>query len=264
MLINFYKIHGNGNDFIIINGFSANNSEPAFSKMQMETWPKRLCPRKLGIGADGMIFLLPSPKADFEMRYYNADGSYAGMCGNGARCSVWVARQEKIIEKESHFISDKTNYHSTIEEETFVHIDFPLQPQVRQNFPEEGIFFVETGVPHIVKPVDNIEDDHFLLEALRLRHHSLLKDGANVNWIAIKDGRLDIRTFEKGVEGETLACGTGCAAAALTAANLHNIYRWECRTRCGSLFVDIGQHSFRLSGKVSPIFRGYFEIEDES
>ncbi|MBR4198272.1 MAG: diaminopimelate epimerase [Bacteroidales bacterium] len=211
MKIKFSKYHGAGNDFVLIDD---RNGDNRLSAKQIAL----ICDRRVGVGADGLMLLQSSAKADFRMLYYNSDGHTASMCGNGGRCITAFARRLGIIGDETCFeAGDDMHFARIIHWDGLsgvVKLDMnivePPQPRL------DG-FFANTGVPHYVQQVADIADYDVFTNGRALRNHpAFAPDGANVNFIGTdSEGRLFVRTYERGVEGETLSCGTGVTAAAL-------------------------------------------------
>lgn len=211
MKIKFSKYHGAGNDFVLIDDRNGDNH---LSAKQIAL----ICDRRVGVGADGLMLLQSSAKADFRMLYYNSDGHTASMCGNGGRCITAFARRLGIIGDETRFeAGDDMHFARIIHWDGLsgvVKLDMnivePPQPRL------DG-FFANTGVPHYVQQVADIADYDVFTNGRALRNHpAFAPDGANVDFIGTdSEGRLFVRTYERGVEGETLSCGTGVTAAAL-------------------------------------------------
>ncbi|MFH0990214.1 MAG: diaminopimelate epimerase [bacterium] len=231
MSVHFTKMSGAGNDFIVID-----NRESLVR--QHGKVARKLCDRKWGIGADGLLLLENSKIADFRMRYYNADGSYGGMCGNGGRCISLFAFEEGIVKKAHRFEALGHIYRAIVSrnEVSLVmknpsNICFDLE--IPFNKKRIKAVFLNTGSPHVVVVVSNlkrtmsIENVDVLDIGRSIRNmKSLFKEGTNVNFIERKkDGTVHMRTYERGVEDETLACGTGSIACAITAAQ-----EWELNT----------------------------------
>ena len=218
--LSFYKMSGSGNDFIIID-----NRRPVVDDQRLEDFITRICRRKLSVGADGLILIENSQKVDFKWRFYNSDGSRAEMCGNGARCAARFAYLNGIAEENMAFETDagvvsavvigeraKVKMPDPGDMRTDISIDLPDGP-VRASF-------INTGVPHVVIDVHDLEktDVYHIGSAIRY-HDDFAPAGTNVNFIVRGEtGTLAIRTYERGVEDETLACGTGSIAAALVTA----------------------------------------------
>lgn len=196
------KYSANGNDFVIFHTFTnTNRSELA----------KKLCNRFNGIGADGLIVLLPHKKYDFEWQFYNADGSTASMCGNGSRAAAHYAHIEGLAKNKMRFLTG-AGVISAVVDGDVVESELTKPIIINNSFEEEGRiwFFVDTGVPHLVTEVQDIDDfDRELASRMRYRHN------ANVNFVTLKNNSLHVRTYERGVENETMACGTGMAACFL-------------------------------------------------
>jgi len=216
MRIKFFKYHGAGNDFLMID-----NRDRVFV-------PNRnlidfLCSRHFGVGADGLITLQNSQQHDFKMHYYNADGNESTLCGNGGRCISSFARMLGIIEKTTVFEAIDGIHEAIIlnhkKEEDLVKLKMLDVCQIETSF---DYFILNTGSPHYVKFVDNPALIDVFQEGKKIRNDkAFLPDGINVNFIRIIQNEVEIRTYERGVENETLACGTGAVAAAI-AVNLRH------------------------------------------
>jgi len=255
-MIPFYKFHGTGNDFIMIDGFTVN---PLLTATRI----REACNRHTGIGADGIIIVVPSEMYDFEMIYYNSDGSKASMCGNGARCAVAFCHMLGIVPATVKFLAGdgvhEADVAKTYESEWEVEVsmtdtDYPVKH-------EDG-YYINTGTHHFVKFVDNLKDIEIQQEGSQIRHDARFSPhGVNVNWVSLSPGMLNVRTFEKGVESETLSCGTGVTAAALVASSLTYDCIWKVETKGGSLEVTlkINDEYFsdvRLKGPARLVFTG--------
>ena len=203
----FYKYHGAGNDFIIIEDFSMKFPQDNVAKIA------HLCNRRLGIGADGFMLLRPSDQADFKLLYFNADGHLASLCGNGSRCAAAMAFDIGISKTYRISFEAFDGLHiAEILENTKQDkiIKLKMNDVLQWKVFESGLF-LDTGSPHLVVEVQDIEDYDVYKNGKRLRTDF----NANINFIEEKSGQLHIRTFERGVEDETLSCGTGVTAAAL-------------------------------------------------
>jgi diaminopimelate epimerase len=221
MDLRFTKMNGAGNDFVVLDNRNRHFSLDG-------TAITRLCDRHRGIGADGLLAVEPAVgEADFQMRYYNADGGEAEMCGNGARCFARFAARLLPAKPDSLSFETQAGVITATFEGDLVSLDMgrPTDQRAPMNLTIEGadhvIHFINTGVPHAVAFVSELEQ----LEVLPLgrairRHEAFAPNGTNANFArVVKPGKLLLRTYERGVEGETLACGTGvCAAALLHAA----------------------------------------------
>jgi len=222
MKIEFYKLQASGNDFILFdNSKGKSKANSAFYKK----FAKKHCSRKLGIGADGVLVIESSKKADFKMRIFNVDGSEAEMCGNGARCvGLWafLAKGKKnvkfdtkagLIEAKVKGKGNSSVVKIKISAPSGLKIDLPLKVSRRKI----KVNFVNTGVPHVVIFVQGLEKIDVDKIGREVRFHKQFKPaGTNVNFVEIKGkNSLAVRTYERGVEAETLACGTGSLASAV-------------------------------------------------
>lgn len=217
MKIPFFKATAAGNDFIIIDNRNSIVPSKDLSKLA-----RSICNRRLSIGADGLILIEKSSKADFRWRFFNSDGSEAEMCGNGARCVAMVAHYLGIggIKKSFETIAgiievdvmDK-NARVRMTDPSGLRLDIPVEIDGTVY----SASYVNTGVPHVVIFTDDLENINVEKIGREIRFHNLFKpSGTNVNFIKVIDGStLKIRTYERGVEGETLACGTGAVASAI-------------------------------------------------
>ncbi|MDP8259317.1 MAG: diaminopimelate epimerase [Candidatus Aadella gelida] len=222
----FTKAVASGNDFIILDNLSGELStkDINYSEMAIE-----LCPRRISIGADGILVLERSDKADLKMRIINPDGSEVDMCGNGARCSAVYASkfglgEELDIETRAGIISASVkgnNVKLKMSEPKDIKTDINLG--IGKSLMK--VHYLNTGVPHVVHLVDNIETYDVHNVGRQIRRHTMFEpDGTNANFVGEKeDGRLMIRTYERGVEEETLACGTGTVATAVTLGLLDQV-----------------------------------------
>jgi diaminopimelate epimerase len=235
--IKFTKISAAGNDFILVDNRR---------KVMPKDLPKviqRWCDRKYGIGADGVILLEDTPRADFRMRYFNSDGSAAAMCGNGGRsvarfaCVLQAAGKKMQFETDAGLIRAeilKSGVRLYMSEPRECHLDFTLRVEKKEFF----ISSIDTGVPHAVVFVTDIAraDVQGLGRMIRLHRH-FAPAGTNVNFVQVKDEHtILVRTYERGVEDETLACGTGATASAII-AGLRGLARSpvRCMTRGGDM-----------------------------
>lgn len=207
MLINFYKYQGAGNDFIIIDN---RNKKVKLSGSKI----KLLCDRNFGIGADGLMLLENHLQYDFLMKYYNSDGNEGSMCGNGGRCIVAFAQTLNIIKEETAFIAVDGLHHAKVLANNNISLEM-MDVNKIERMKED--YFLNTGSPHYVKFVNNLDQIAVVAEGRKIRYNNRFKaKGTNVNFVEIiNDNTLKIRTYERGVENETLACGTGITAAAI-------------------------------------------------
>lgn len=260
-MIPFYKFHGTGNDFILIDGFNFN---PVLSTTKI----REACDRHFGIGADGIIIIVPSEVSDFEMIYYNADGSKATMCGNGARCAAAFSLLLEITTTNATFTAGDGVHTATIEKTT--ESEWDVEVSIRDvESPrkiDENKWYINTGTHHLVCIIDNVDSIDLLHEGPLLRNDIRFKPhGVNVNWVSISPGYIKVRTYEKGVENETLSCGTGVTASALVAGNLTFDTNWKVDTKGGLLNVNFSIedeifNNIRLKGPVKLVFTGETNI----
>ena len=260
MKISFDKYQGCGNDFIIINNLS--NTFPNISVDLI----KNLCDRNFGIGADGLILINESKKEPFEMVYYNADGNVSSMCGNGGRCAIHYCNQKSIIKNKSNFLAfDGLHFGEVFDD----YIKISMQNVEGYKLINDDIF-IDSGSPHLVKILKNISEINILKTSRDIQKLQEFKfEGVNVNYVTIVDNEtIQIRTYERGVEDETLSCGTGAVAAALSFCILSNpnLEKVSVKTRGGDLFVDFKNeknnfYDIYLSGKVKKVFSGEIDYE---
>ena len=213
MQIEFYKYQGTGNDFVMID-----NRTNFFPKDNIKLI-EQLCNRRFGIGADGLILLENDSETDFKMVYYNSDGNQSSMCGNGGRCLVAFAKKLNVIENQTIFIATDGLHHATISDDGIVSLQMKSVDAVKTT-PE--YVFLDTGSPHHIQMVEDLE--HFDVKDVgaKIRYSDLYgKVGSNVNFVKqISENTFALRTYERGVEDETLSCGTGATAAAIAMNSL--------------------------------------------
>lgn len=259
MTLSFYKYHGTGNDFIIIDN-RAGNIE--LSKQQVN----KLCNRHFSIGADGLM-LMNNSKYDFEMKYYNADGNEGSMCGNGGRCMVQFVYDMGLHKREYNFTAVDGEHQASIEDNGW--IDLKMKDVEGIHVSDFSDYILDTGSPHYVKTVSNIWNYDVIKEGREIRYsRHFAKEGINVNFTQVDDeGDISVRTYERGVEDETLSCGTGVTAAALVFAHNDNGFnRVEVKTLGGNLAVEfdkIGDTSFKniwLCGPAVCVFKGEVDV----
>ncbi len=206
MSIAFYKYQGTGNDFVMID-----NRLNEFDKNDTKLVAK-LCDRKFGIGADGLILLEEHPSLDFWMIYYNADGNLSSMCGNGGRCITHFAKQLGLITNKAKFEAVDGMHIATIEDDV-VSLQMNNVTNIDQ-FPDYT--FLDTGSPHHVAMVNKLVDFDVKTEGESIRYGIYGDEGANVNFVEqLEKDIYAVRTYERGVEDETLSCGTGVTAVAI-------------------------------------------------
>ena len=217
--LKFTKMNGTGNDFIIID-----NRNLKIAKPEMAGLAKRLCHRQFSVGADGIIFIENTEEADFRWQFYNADGSEAEMCGNGARCAARYAFTRGIAPARMRFATiagliEAQMVGSNVKIRLTPPSDIVLCRAIEIDGQEREIHSINTGVPHTVHFVADNSVTPVKKWGRFIRHHKLFEPaGTNVNFVQMPDQELHVRTYERGVEDETLACGTGAVASALIAA----------------------------------------------
>ena len=244
-----YKYQGAGNDFVIIDNRDGNIK---LSEAQVKT----LCDRRFGIGADGLMMLENSKNYDFSMRYYNADGQESTMCGNGGRCLVAFAAHRGITNFDFEAID---GFHTAqildySNRRCMVRLKMIDVPNVEVY--DKDKYFLNTGSPHLVIFVKDLESYDVENQGKYWRWHNDFKHGTNVNFVEIKDNKIAVRTYERGVEAETLACGTGVTAASI--ASYKAGYKcYKCHKDHHILF-HIQTLTDRLSVEFSPTFQNVY------
>ena len=204
--IKFYKYQGTGNDFIMID-----NREEVFNT-QNTNLIQKMCDRRFGIGGDGLILLQQHTTFDFEMLYFNADGSKGSMCGNGGRCIVAFAQFLGIIKQKTQFLA-VDGVHEAFIKNGLVDLKMGKVTTVEEG---RGFYYMDTGSPHYVQFVDKIANINIVAAGRKIRYSERFKAvGTNVNFVEIKNNGIEVATYERGVEDETLSCGTGVTAAAI-------------------------------------------------
>ena len=256
IMSDFYKFHGTGNDFILMNGFSDITS-PTPAQVAF------LCNRNKGIGADGLIIIQKASDYDFEMVYYNADGSPATMCGNGARCAAAFAYWLGICGKETHFLAGDGAHTATVEagndNEWMVEVTIN---NVSISEVEGTSTEINTGTEHLVIRTPDPDVIDVIVEGKKIRFSDkYAQKGININWLQIGESQLRVRTYERGVEAETLSCGTGVTASAIVAAMVTGQYEWDIATNGGMLHVSMTRKEdemsdIRLKGPATLVFSG--------
>ena len=258
MKFKFSKYQANGNDFIIFKNFSQN-----FPKKQITV--KELCSRRFGIGADGVIFIENCEESDFKMVYYNSDGRLGSFCGNGARCSAKFASDEKIISNQTNFMA-YDGIHQCKIDKNMVHLSMKSIVDIKK---VRGDIIIDSGSPHYIKIVQNVRKVNVLENGRKIRNDKLFgSEGINVNFVQIKsNNKYIIRTYERGVENETLSCGTGATAVAVAMhySNKTSSNKIEINSKGGMLRVEFNENEKKyndifLIGLVRKIFVGEIKI----
>ncbi len=259
MNIHFYKYQGTGNDFVILD--NRNGAYNSLTTSQIE----HLCDRRFGIGADGLMMLENDPAYDFRMKYYNSDGREGSMCGNGGRCLTAFARDMGVGKKEVRFIAVDGPHEASFRDNGWVNLKMQ-----DVDWMEVGnmYFFLNTGSPHFVKFVTDVQEVDVYTQGREIRYNErFAAEGTNVNFVQELDNGIFVRTYERGVEDETYSCGTGVTAAALTSAPAEEgDYTIPVETIGGQLEVRLtrtGERSFSgiwLCGPATPVFEGNIKI----
>ncbi|MDP8230883.1 MAG: diaminopimelate epimerase [Candidatus Gorgyraea atricola] len=255
--LKFTKMVGAGNDFVLIDirDKRQGTRDKGWSRVAQD-----LCQRKTGVGADGLLVLEKSKRADFRMRIFNADGSEAEMCGNGLRCAaLYVGKKGKAkVETKAGLyeatITGKNRVKIKMEEPKDLKSGFPI----RVNDRRIRVSYVDTGVPHTVVFVQGIEKIDVDSIGRSIRYHKEFKPrGTNVDFVEIIDDKnIKMRTYERGVEGETLACGTGAVAAAIISSVRCQVSGVNVHTKGGILKVYIGHKGVYLEGEARKVYQG--------
>ncbi len=258
MDIRFFKYHGTGNDFILIDnraGIISPNDKPTI---------QNLCHRRFGIGADGLMLLENARGYDFRMRYFNSDGKEGTMCGNGGRCIVAFAHFLNIVKDKAHFIAIDGDHQATISADGNINLKMTDVAYIER---DDKQFFLDTGSPHYVQFITNHKHFDTYKEGRKIRYNERFKaEGTNVNFVSFNDNGIEVSTYERGVEDETYSCGTGAVASAICAGILTNKNTFNISTKGGLLHVTfrfINQNNVTdiwLSGAATLVFEGMVSI----
>lgn len=256
--IKFSKFHGAGNDFIMINAIEEQlllNEELIYI----------MCDRRTGIGADGLIVLLPSDNYDFKMKYYNCDGKESTFCGNGGRCIAAFAHKLGIIKDEASYEAVDGIHNVKISQINFnnYYVELSMCDILSYRLDENSLL-INTGSPHYVKKINNLKNLDINTEGAKIRYDkNISADGVNVDFLQNDNENIHIRTYERGVENETLACGTGVTASAIAASLWFGGNNIDIHTQIAKLNVRFKKENncFRniiLSGPATHVFDGMF------
>ncbi|MEM1578129.1 MAG: diaminopimelate epimerase [Archaeoglobaceae archaeon] len=261
----FTKMHGNGNDFVLIDEFK----KELVPEEKKSTFSRFLCNRNFAVGADGVIFVQRSEIADAKFRFFNPDGSEAKMCGNGIRCFSRYVVEEGYTGKKFRVetLAGIKELEVSFDGRWWIKVDMgkpefekekiPAKKDVwGMNFEYMGknykLYAVNTGVPHVVVFVDSLELDVVNLGRI-IRFLEIFPEGTNVNFAKFSDKKFYVRTYERGVENETLSCGTGSVAVVAVAKKLGIADKAEVWTKGGLLKVEIAENAF-LTGSATRVF----------
>lgn len=262
MTIEFFKYHGTGNDFIILD-----NRDNRYNNLTNEQI-NLLCDRHFGIGADGLMLLNNSKNLDFSMKYFNSDGYEGTMCGNGGRCIVSFAKYLRIIETNTTFEAIDGLHTATINDDFIVKLKMNNidNKTIIQN---NNFFLIDSGSPHYIEFIDSFDNIDIIDRGKKIRFDKTISDkGVNVNFVKIiEKDCIFVRTYERGVENETLSCGTGSIASAIAykISQKSNSKVITVKTLGGNLNV-FSEHenniykNIILSGEAKYIFKGKIEL----
>jgi len=262
MQINFFKYQGTGNDFIIIDAWE----KPVVLTTNQIAF---LCDRRFGVGADGLMILAKSDEYDFEMFYYNADGEPGSMCGNGGRCLVQFAMKAGYIRKQTTFVAaDGVHEAKLLDQGNWISLKMGDVDQVAIRSANEC--FLSTGSPHLIQWVNNPNEVDVKSAGAEIRYNAEFNAvGTNVNFVNVENEEVFVRTYERGVEDETLSCGTGVTASVLAASATNRLNEnanfAHVKTLGGQLIVRFvkqkdGYSNIWLEGPAVFVFQGEIDI----
>jgi diaminopimelate epimerase len=260
MQLEFYKYQGTGNDFVMID-----NRSNGFPKENFQL-VAHLCDRRFGIGADGLILLDNDTDTDFRMVYYNSDGNLSSMCGNGGRCLVAFAKKLNVIQDETTFMATDGLHYAKVADDGIVSLQMIDVAEIK-NTPEYS--FLNTGSPHHVQIVEDLQHYNVKENGAALRYGNLYgQEGCNINFVKkIDETTFSLRTYERGVEDETLACGTGATAVAIAmnATGQTHLNAINLNVEGGKLAVSFDKVDGKytnvfLKGPAEFVFKGTIEI----
>ncbi len=262
MTLHFYKYQGTGNDFII-----ADNRKNEYSLISSDQ-VRRVCDRRFGIGADGLMLLNERPGYDFEMKYYNSDGKDGSMCGNGGRCMIKFVYHLGIHRELYKFMAVDGNHEAEIDSDGIVSLKMKDVKGIRKFHSD---FIVDTGSPHYIKMVPDVMQVDVFKKGNEIRHSKEFEqEGINVNFVEQSEDvdKIIVRTYERGVEDETWSCGTGVTAAALVCFHNENGFNEVgIKTLGGNLTVEYDRiddsryQNIWLCGPAEKVFEGSVELK---
>ena len=268
-MVNFTKLQGNGNDFILIDEYN----DKIIDDREKADFAMKYCDRRFGIGADGVLFFEKSNRADIKMRIFNSDGTEAEMCGNGVRCLVKYAMDKGYIKDKANVetLAGVLPISSRREDKTWITVNMGKPQFERPRIPAKGsgeflnfalhgyeVSAVNTGVPHAVVFVDSLDDPELMAVARKIRFDPIFPKGSNVNFVHIDyRDEITIRTYERGVEDETLSCGTGSVACAAIAHRLGKTgNKVKVNTKGGELRIILTDDAAYMEGSAQQVFEG--------
>jgi diaminopimelate epimerase len=261
MIVHFHKYQGTGNDFVVLD-----NRKHEYASLTSDQI-RRLCDRRFGIGADGLMMLNEKAGYDFEMKYFNADGREGSMCGNGGRCITKFAYHLGIHRIDYKFWAVDSDYEAEIDTDGTVSLKMKDVSQVKK---KNGDFILNTGSPHYVKIVTDVMNEDVYKKGRDIRYSKdFEEEGINVNFVEqAGDDEIIVRTYERGVEDETYSCGTGVTAAALVCYHNENGFNEvEVKTLGGTLSVEFDRQdddnytNIWLSGPAEKVFEGKVDVK---
>lgn len=272
MNVDFVKMQGNGNDFVIVDEWSGE----AVPEEKKEEFARHACDRHYGVGANGVVFVSRPEDADVGMRLFQPDGGEAEMCGNGVRCLVQYAVQQGYSDEGNVVVEtpagDRVARYSSDEPLVTVDMGTPRfeaedvpagKTLVQESMEDYTVTAVNTGVPHAVVFVDDVDEVNVEADAPPIRSHDVFPDGANVDFASsVMDG-FRVRTYERGVEAETLSCGTGAVAVAAAARHLNMVDPSDVvlvSTEGGDLHVYFEDDTAYMQGPAETVFTGSIEL----
>ncbi len=260
--IPFFKYQGTGNDFVLIDARQKRLIDPTH-----EALIRQMCDRRFGIGADGLMLLREAPGYDFEMLYFNSDGRPSTMCGNGGRCIVAFAHRLGVVQDQCRFLAVDGPHQARLVRSDWVELQLNDVHEVRTG---PDFYCLHTGSPHYVRFVPSLKGIDVLAEGRAVRYtEPFIREGINVNFVAVQpDGTLQVATYERGVEAETLSCGTGVTAAAIAHAvcqGLQGSLTVPIHTKGGALEVRFeaepsGYRQVWLCGPAQVVFEGVYGL----
>lgn len=257
----FFKYQGTGNDFIMID-----QRKTQFITRDDKDLIERLCKRRFGIGADGLILLQYKEGYDFEMIYFNSDGRESSMCGNGGRCIVAFAKQLGIIKDKTHFLAIDGEHDAIVRPDDWIELKMSDVKNIENG---SDFYYLNTGSPHYVTFVNKVKEVNVFEQGRAIRYNDRFKaEGTNVNFVEANNDGISVATYERGVEDETLSCGTGVTAAAIAyyiKSGNNNITKIPIQVKGGNLEVRFepdgqGFSNIWLCGPAELVFEGEVEI----
>ncbi|MEP7268200.1 MAG: diaminopimelate epimerase [Saprospiraceae bacterium] len=261
MEIDFYKYHGAGNDFVILD-----NREKEYDSIKEQQAITGICHRRFGIGADGVMMIENDPHYDFRMIYFNADGKEGSLCGNGGRCIIALAFKLGIINKQAQFMASDGLHLAEVVNPDYVNLKM-LDVSIINVFDDH--MELNTGSPHYIKVVPDLTNYPVYASGHKIRYSSNYPNGINVNFIENMGDHWAIRTYERGVEDETWACGTGATAAALCSVEIEKDFSKSIvnlKAKGGDLTVKFDRkgpgyfENIWLCGGAKFIYQGNYNI----